>query len=99
MKDDAIVKDIINDINNMSLEELKEMLLTNANGPIYQAVSFNPYEALYDCFYDVSGSYKLSKVFDRNDFMKLINSLDLHSKIATKITAANDECFNYSLAA
>ena len=101
MKNDAIVRDILADINNMSLDELKSALLENVNGPIYQAVSFDPYAALYECFYDAHSSYKLSKVLTKNEFCRIVTKLDLGAKAAGRISmaAANDECFNYSLAA
>lgn len=101
MKNDAIVRDILAEINEMSLEELKNALLGNVNGPIYQAVSFDPYEALYDCFYDAHSNYKLSKVLSKNEFLAMIAKLDFNAKIAGRISmaAANDECYNYSLAA
>jgi len=86
----------------MSLEELTSALLDNVNGPIYQAVSFDPYAALYECFYDAhNSSYKLSKVLSKYEFCRIINKLDLGAKAARRISmaAANDECFNYSLAA
>ncbi|NGZ14972.1 hypothetical protein HGG78_14635 [Vibrio aestuarianus] len=101
MNNDAIIKDILEDINNMSLAELKKVLLENANGPIYQAMSFNPYEAIYDCFYANAVNYKLAKVFNKKEFLKLINNLDTNSRVAARMStaAANDEFYKYNLAA
>ncbi|EGQ7970753.1 hypothetical protein HRO20_003371, partial [Vibrio cholerae] len=77
------------------------VLLENANGPIYQAISFNPYEAIYDCFYESSVNYKLAKVFNKIEFLKLISNLDTNSRVAARMStaAANDELYKYNLAA
>lgn len=101
MRNDKIINEILEDIRSMSLDELKKALLKNANGPVYQAVTFNPYEAVYDCFYNAVGNYKVSKVFGKSEFLKIINELDINARVASKmnLAAANDEYYRYNLAA
>ncbi|OOE36193.1 hypothetical protein BZG05_01545 [Salinivibrio kushneri] len=97
MKNAEIINSILDDIRNMSLDELKSALARNSKGPIHQAVHFNPYETLYDCSYRDSKGYRLAESFSKNEFISLITKLDSSYKIAQRVVdAANDG--NYRLA-
>ncbi|HHF0508395.1 hypothetical protein NB600_10555 [Vibrio antiquarius] len=102
MNDHAILKELLNDIENMSVEELKASLADHAYGPVYSVVTFNPYEALFSAY--AESIYKLVDsslaTFQKCDFIEIIEKLDTDRKVANRVEeAANDKNFNFVLAA
>lgn len=103
MNDHKILEALLNDIKNMSVEELKASLLNHAFGPIHSIITFNPYEAMFNT-YAQSINYKLADsgidALRKFDFINIVKNLDADRKVANlMLDAANDECYNFMLAA
>ncbi|MBN8108632.1 hypothetical protein M2G96_03615 [Vibrio vulnificus] len=103
MNDHKILEELLNDIESMSVEELKASLLRHAYGPIHSIVTFDPYEAMFRA-YAVSINYKLAAsgmvALRKFDFINIVKNLDADRSVANLVSqAANDECYNFMLAA
>lgn len=103
MNDHKILKELLNDIESMSVEELKASLLGNAYGPIHSIVTFDPYEAMFNTYAE-SINYKLidsgMAALRKFDFIDIVKNLDADRNVANFMSeAANDECYNFMLAA
>lgn len=103
MNDHKILEELLNDIEKMSVEELQASLLGHVYGPIYSIVTFDPYEAMFNTYAE-SINYKLVSsgmvALRKYDFINIVRNLDADRNVACLVTeAANDENFNFKLAA
>lgn len=103
MNDQKILEELLKDIENMSVEELKASLLEHANGPIHSIVTFDPYEVMFNAYAE-SINYKLVSsgliALSKFDFINIVKNLDADRNVANLMSeAANDECYNFMLAA
>jgi hypothetical protein len=103
MNDHKILEELLNDIESMSVEELKASLLGHAYGPINSIVTFDPYEAMFNTYAE-SINYKLVSsgmvALRKFDFINIVKNLDADRSVANLMSeAANDECYNFMLAA
>jgi hypothetical protein len=102
MNDHKILEELLNDIENMSVEDLKASLFSHSYGPIHNIMTFDPYEALFHAY--AESSYKLVgetiSCLQKCEFIKQVKELDVDRSVAKLVTsAANDESYDFLLAA
>ncbi|ELL4669322.1 hypothetical protein Q5V23_003178 [Vibrio fluvialis] len=102
MNDHEILKELLSDIKKMSVDELKSSLEPHINGPIFNIMSFNPYEALFSAYAEARYKFIGAAIscLQKTEFMKQVEQLDADRSVAKLVaSAANDENFDFMLAA